>query len=44
VEEDRVAKLPQNFEAKKDRAEYVLGEIDRKREIEDAGKFILTNR
>ena len=39
VEEDRVAKLPANFEAKKERAQYELGEIERKKEIEASGDF-----
>merc|ERR1712157_267319 len=37
VEEDRVAKLPANFEAKKERAQYELGEMERKKEIEASG-------
>ena len=43
VEEDRVAKLPANFEAKKERAQYELGEIERKKEIEASGDFFLLN-
>ena len=40
VEEDRVAKLPANFEAKKERAQYELSEIERKKEVEAAGKLL----
>merc|ERR1712227_486927 len=37
VEEDRVAKLPENFEARKERAEYILNEMNQKKAVEDAG-------
>ena len=39
VEEDRVAKLPENFEARKERAEYILNEMNQKKAVEDAGLF-----
>ena len=39
VEEDRVAKLPENFEARKERAEYILNEMNQKKAVEDAGSF-----
>ena len=37
VEEDRVAKLPTNFEARKERAEYILNEMNEKESIEADG-------
>jgi len=37
VEEDRVAKLPENFEARKERAEYLLNELAEKEEVESQG-------
>ena len=40
VEEDRVAKLPENFEARKERAEYILNEMNQKKAVEDAGLFL----
>ena len=39
VEEDRVAKLPSNFEARKERAEYILNEMGEKEAIEADGKI-----
>ena len=41
VEEDRVAKLPTNFEARKERAEYILNEMNEKESIEADGNFVL---
>lgn len=40
MEEDRVAKLPENFEARKERAEYILNEMNQKKAVEDAGMLI----
>ena len=40
VEEDRVAKLPANFEARKERAEYILNEMSEKEAVEADGQFL----